>query len=787
MVEKLTSDQLTVMNLSQLKKYIKSIEEEGYPINYDELKILSNKYTTNDEKLSFLRKKIRHVLRDGIQTKNRSKSGKIKIEKMSVETLNPKQKERYDQLDKLSLKYSKVDPQKIALYDIMKKYKIDGYTKVTTKKEAILSILSAEDSGVSKIDINKDREEIASPKKFSALDDEIKYPSAKKVKKPTVVEPEPEIESEVEVDVEPDPEIEVESEVEEVESKNKLLDTQISKLKKVLQNKGISQPEKAQTEKADQSSECGDMSYDELINKRMSELKKILEMKGIKDSSNLNTKEKAADLICQAKKGKLCSLENNFSCSKGRVCDMTTNPGICVDKGIASKEQDWIEYQGKQIIGNKNAISNLRKYLNLPKFKAPDPFSAEGFVRQKLIQKVVRITGKPKEYFKYMNNNQIEQMIEGHLIEEKRNINRMINFISDEQQIDKEFLSDLSVKELTRRASLIKAQSDEDIKGGNMNREEMIEALSAWTSRNPSTFAQWSDNELNQRLEALRGWNDENPEYWISHKPFPASKVDKKQLISEICQWTGRNPAFYKNWSYEELKERHEALREEFKATKSDKKQLISEISQWTGRNPAFYKNWSYEELKQRHEALRDSFVPSKVDKKQLISEISQWTGTNPAFYKNWNYDELKQRHEALREEFFSSKVNKKQLVSEISQWTGKNPSFYKDWSYEELKQRHEALREEQWLKDSEPQDINKKVEEKKEKTLQEMVEEEIPLESSDEEEEDDKEIRKKQEKIKPEDIEKVLSEIKSGKKVNLQEFDEIQNSVLKCLGLLSA
>jgi hypothetical protein len=26
-----------------------------------------------------------------------------------------------------------------------------------------------------------------------------------------------------------------------------------------------------------------------------------------------------------------------------------------------------------------------------------------------------------------------------------------------------------------------------------------------------------------------------------------------------------------------------------------------------------------------------------------------------------------------------------------------------------------------------------------------------------------------------------------SGKKVNLQEFDEIQNSVLKCLGLLSA
>ena len=37
----------------------------------------------------------------------------------------------------------------------------------------------------------------------------------------------------------------------------------------------------------------------------------------------------------------------------------------------------------------------------------------------------------------------------------------------------------------------------------------------------------------------------------------------KNDLISEICQWTGRNYDFYKTWSYEEIKQRHEGLREE--------------------------------------------------------------------------------------------------------------------------------------------------------------------------------------------------------------------------------
>ena len=130
-------------------------------------------------------------------------------------------------------------------------------------------------------------------------------------------------------------------------------------------------------------------------------------------------------------------------------------------------------------------------------------------------------------------------------------------------------------------------------------------------------------------------------EYYTKHKKFVPSENDKDQLISEICQWTGRNPAMYSGWSYDELKQRHEAVRDEsyksapygakqypvrpiFVPSKNDKDELISEISQWTGENPVMYSGWSYQELKQRQEALRDEKPFGKEKKLSFLDQIKE-------------------------------------------------------------------------------------------------------------------------------------------------------------------
>ena len=61
----------------------------------------------------------------------------------------------------------------------------------------------------------------------------------------------------------------------------------------------------------------------------------------------------------------------------------------------------------------------------------------------------------------------------------------------------------------------------------------------------------------------------------------------------------------------EKLKREKKEILEQYEMLRGGKNDLISEICQWTGRNYDFYKKWSYEDIKQRHEGLREEYVKS--------------------------------------------------------------------------------------------------------------------------------------------------------------------------------
>jgi hypothetical protein len=305
----------------------------------------------------------------------------------------------------------------------------------------------------------------------------------------------------------------------------------------------------------------------------------MLQGKGA-DASGVGSVEEAADLVCQLEQhNELCSESNEFGCSDGLSCDISSQPGICVDSGVASSHIDRLSYQGKQIVGSKRAIRKLRKKLKLKKFKEPDPFSQEGIVRKKILKKAARVSGKEINEFSRMSNEQLLDFIEGFDVKEKTAKNRLIQKLVREYNTEEDDLSELSIPQLQRRAALLRGQKsvdEHDLSATSGTREELIETLAAWMHVHPSKFAGWKLSELQQRLASLKDWED--PQDWLVNKEEYRGR-SKRDLIMMVSEITGMHRANYNDWSRKDLIQRLEAAEIEPRAKSRSSSESTSDDS----------------------------------------------------------------------------------------------------------------------------------------------------------------------------------------------------------------
>lgn len=621
MVKILSSEELKNLSLKDLKKQAKELEEGGYPISYAEIKASP---LTGDELLSYYRKKIRHAQRG----KEGKSSGALATVSGALATVSGGG--RRAELQKMSKRSTN---HELDLLTIATSLQIPKRT-ILQKNELIEKILEAEASGkvatkVRPASVPKKR---GRPKKV-VIQEEV----SESVEQPEEVIPS-----------EPVPET-VEEAVDEKVLAEQIVGT--GEDAGGTTSGGASEDAGASSGGAISSSEeSSDLSYQkynyqDLLKKRLDELRKILEKKGIKDSSNVGSVRQAANMVYNLEKNKeFCSEDNDYACSDGRVCDASSNPGVCIDKNM-TKNMDEIEYKGRNIVGSKQAIKALKRQLNLRseecgpsnKYRCNDgkvcdissnscvgkdkiaemvessddvammdyegrqiigstsaiknlrkrlgvpkqaKVSPSEFARNYLIERAVLVSGKPASSFSRFSEAQLYAYLEGHGIKELKNTKKsLIKQLAREQNKRKSEFSDLDLDELQRRARLI-GQNKSEEEDKKYNREDMIEAIAAWTQTSPAKYVNWSNYALRQRLESLQDW-----ENYPSKKPDASSeeekmsKRDRKDLIEAISAWTGSSPKKYENWSNKALKQRLEALREGGEAIPAENEEVKEEKS----------------------------------------------------------------------------------------------------------------------------------------------------------------------------------------------------------------
>ena len=163
---------------------------------------------------------------------------------------------------------------------------------------------------------------------------------------------------------------------------------------------------------------CGEHRYVDLLEMDLKQLQELLKEKGI-DASKVNSKEKAVDLICQYEKHKrTCDEQNQYDCGDD-LCNVTTSPGICVDRGQAVEEPKWITYKGHQIVGSKDAIEALQQRLGLVNREITS--TAANTLRPQAKE----VSKRSDDELKYMSVNDLAALIEGHEIKEERRKKRI--------------------------------------------------------------------------------------------------------------------------------------------------------------------------------------------------------------------------------------------------------------------------------------------------------------------------------------------------------------------------
>jgi hypothetical protein len=471
----------------------------------------------------------------------------------------------------------------------------------------------------------------------------------------------------------------------------------------------------------------------------------------------------------------MCDTENP-DCGEDAVCDLSSKPGICLDKKSAVKDLNWIEYKGKQIVGSERAIDKLRKKLGVEKTNYNNEFYEDDDLdkRRKLLTQLKEVSGRSKNKdFENLSNKQLKKILKIFNSEKTELLTELSlaesnKSISELKQEALDMKRKYFEKENKKRGKLVKKIKDF---GGD---EDGLESLSL---SDLETRVSESENKYNERRNKAmskirKAGGDEDGLESLSLADLETRlssikedknkrKAEKQRLISEIVSLGEDDEKSISELSLEDLQSKLSSLTE--KRDSKKKKKLIKKIRQISDIDKDSLSSLSNEEL--------ESKLSEEQSKKgDLVNEIVKITGEPDENYDDKSYNELLDiKKDLLR----------RKMAEALNSSKGKSLDYYLSLSDEKLKKKYDKL-----MKKSEKSTSEEEEEEEEVKTKESKI-------SSDEEEEEEKEVIKikksdKGKDIGSKDVEKLLSEVVSGKNGETGDFTDVQKAVLKCLGILN-
>ena len=162
-----------------------------------------------------------------------------------------------------------------------------------------------------------------------------------------------------------------------------------------------------------------------LMEKSRSDLRKMLRKAGL--TSFPKSKEDMVEYLWAANNNGRCDPEEGQWCDDEFVCDASNKPGVCLSPAQAAHHASSWDYNGKKIVGTSDAITALKAALKKKKkdyrpksSPLPDPWSAKGLKRKKLINKVSLATGRSKSFYKDWTVKDLKDRLYGVEVEEDR-------------------------------------------------------------------------------------------------------------------------------------------------------------------------------------------------------------------------------------------------------------------------------------------------------------------------------------------------------------------------------
>jgi hypothetical protein len=467
-------------------------------------------------------------VRSASKEKQVRKPIKVDIKNLSLEMLTSEQKKRYNELnDKLTQKESKKHPDRITVYGLLKRYNISCSAK--DKSTQILTIVKAESEGL--VDV---------------------------------------------VDI---------SDLGDISSSGKSKDRERSRSKS------------AERVKDKKVKSCGSFSYEKLLKKRLDELREILKEKGVKDSSNMKKEKMVDIICQSEEGGLCntdFSCNNpNFTCNlstKPGICvneefnskygensyEYKGNKIVGSKQAIESfkkyiedenerqvilqkiielsddvKEDNYKDKNKQELLEILNALNSketkssllkqinlmiggdMEKYSQMTDKKLLNIISKEEKRRRELMLKISSIDPSNMKKYENMNNNEIEQIIEGLEVEVQEDENRdgdEVEYIVSEMENKYygDIPSDSSLNSLVKIMvkALTKLKSE-----NNMGDEELLKQMKKWF-QNDSALSFFPKEKYqrfeNKVLEKLQGKEDDKLKDY--RKRLKSLKIEKRQV-----------------------------------------------------------------------------------------------------------------------------------------------------------------------------------------------------------------------------------------------------------------
>ena len=525
--------------------------------------------------------------------------------------------------------------------------------------------------------------------------------------------------------------------------------------------------------------ECGGMPYDKLLKQSLGDLRKILESNGIRDASEVRTKEHAASLICDAEKGKICS--EDYSCGKGRVCDITTKPGVCVKQTDEESKMDVFNYLGRTIIGSKSAISKLQKQLEASK-PAPKPSpkpSPKPDSEKESEAPPSKPAPKPSKPSPKPANLTYEELLNKRLEELK-------------EILESKGVQNTSKVRSTEHAAFL---ADQVSRGGVCSEENKCgKGFICDVTTKPGVCVDKkniSDNYISLNGVKVVGTPRVLSKLQKKYQPVqPEEPVEvqsdsKKALIKKAVLIIGREKSFFKSMSEEQITNLIDGY-----GIVEDSSNMKNFISKKKQVKLSKLSKLPMEELIERASLITDEILDDaendRANREDMIELLSGWSNKPPSHYAKMGNNAIKEKLRMIRlirqypptpilEEAVPPPKPSKPLKKPVKQ---------------ESEEESEAIpppKPSKPLKKPVKQESEEESEEAPPAKPSKPLKKPVKQESDDESEEESKAPPNKSKEIKKEDLERVMEQILAGDKQNIDDLSAVQNTVLKCFGLLGA